>query len=123
MNKLYLTAVLCSLLLIGSSFDICPAPVADGECVVSIPESISPNGDGINDLFFIKTACRYESYSLKILDNHKRVVFESGDPRMVWDGSENGVPLPQGYYSWILKFKTRNDGSLVQEKGEIALIR
>lgn len=125
MNKLSLLALLCSLLLLGSSFDFYANPgfEADVECVVSIPESISPNGDGINDWFFIKTACQYDTYSLTIKDNRKRVVFETHNPRQVWDGSENGIPLPQGYYFWDLKFKIVHNGSMVQEKGEIALIR
>lgn len=123
MNRLFLLALLFSLLLFGSSFDFRSEIRDDRGCLVHIPESISPNGDGINDSFFIETACQYESFSLKIMDHNGRIVFETRNPKMIWDGSENGVPLPQGYYSWVLKFKVYRDGNIFKEKGAIALIR
>ena len=123
MNKLTLLLLLCSSFFVNSG-SLAPGVPTNGEdCMVYIPESISPNGDGINDLFFIETACEYKNYSLRIFSTKNKLVFESIDASQLWDGSENGSPLPQGYYTWVLSFTMASNGDLVKEKGRIALIR
>ncbi len=123
MNKLKLLVVLCLSFALHSGYQWLDAPTDGSDCLVYIPESISPNGDGINDIFFIETACEYKNYKLRIYDFKQRLVFESRNAAQVWDGSDHGIPLPQGYYTWILSFTLEENGDLIREKGKFALVR
>ncbi len=79
---------------------------------VFIPQGISPNGDGINDLFNIPD---FEELQLqiKIYDNNGVEVFKSLDYNNNWDGSANegkdkGNILGKGIYYYLLKVKDTN---------------
>ncbi|MEL6131889.1 MAG: gliding motility-associated C-terminal domain-containing protein [Bacteroidota bacterium] len=121
MNKLITLIVLCaSLLGMGlTSY----TPNANPNCVAHVPGSISPNGDGINDFFFIEPGCKWTQYHLQILDNQSQVVFQSEKVHEVWDGTYQGKPLPQGFYQWKLKFVQEGTGNHIIENGEIVLVR
>jgi gliding motility-associated-like protein len=68
---------------------------------IVIPNVISPNGDGINDLFTIKSN-GLKSYDLVILNRWGNKIFSSTSPGNHWDGTQNGKPVPDGVYFYIL---------------------
>ncbi|MFM6976135.1 MAG: putative Ig domain-containing protein, partial [Sphingobacteriaceae bacterium] len=80
---------------------------------------ITPNGDGINDTFFVDNLSSYPSSVLTIFDNAGRVVFTSNNYQNNWDGTVNGTPLHEGTYYYIITF---NSGA-APKKGFITLIR
>jgi gliding motility-associated-like protein len=123
MKKLLKLLLLCSLAYLYMGLTFGPEPANPDECLAYIPGSISPNGDGINDLFFLEPSCEWQDYSLVIYNSDKEVVFQSKNDQQVWDGSVNGFPLPQGYYKWVLNFVKKETGDRIQKTGEVALIR
>lgn len=62
----------------------------------------TPNGDGINDYFFLQTGDLKE-FSISILDMNNNVVYVSQNPNFQWDGTNlSGEKVPDGNYSYII---------------------
>ena len=75
---------------------------------VFVPEGFSPNGDGINDYFFIKGADRFV-VTLRVFNRWGNKVFESTHYKNDWDGASNvGMlitnQLPGGTYFYSVNF-------------------
>ncbi len=101
--------------------DLEASPAVSLDCIASIPGSISPNGDGINDRFYIRYTCRIDAYQLSIRDQGRQVVFFSESPNVFWDGTVQGTPLPQGYYFWEVSYQVEN--RWMTRKGSVAIVR
>ncbi len=57
--------------------------------VVYIPTAFTPNGDGINDLFFVEGRdIDPNNFLLQVFNRNGEIVFESTDPTLKWDGGE-----------------------------------
>lgn len=68
----------------------------------SIPNVITPNGDGFNDVFQINSpywSCRFRS--IKIVDRWGRTVYSTSDPEFKWEG--NGAA--DGQYFYFIEFE------------------
>ena len=91
-------------------------------CQFGYPNAFTPNNDGNNDVFHIKTYGNSESFSLSIFNRWGQRVFYTGNPKDGWDGRLNGKDCEMGTYYYVLKAKclTGHDES---EKGEFMLIR
>jgi hypothetical protein len=64
---------------------------------VSIPNTFSPNGDGINDYWWIPELANYPSAYVTVINRDGQVVFESGNFTR-WDGKNGGREVPAGVY-------------------------
>lgn len=86
----------------------------------SIPNVFSPDGDGINDRFFINNSCLKE-YHLEIFNRWGMKIFETSYGG--WDGyTTSGIPSPDGVYYYILK-TTSQTGMNDHTNGFITLVR
>jgi gliding motility-associated-like protein len=75
-----------------------------------IPNVFSPNGDGINDMFYIPGVCPYEKYSLQIFDRWGTLMFTSTQRNNGWDGKTTaGEEAPDGVYYFIVKIAGQVD--------------
>lgn len=83
-----------------------------------IPSAISPNDDGINDVFFIsqleKEPSKYDNNELVIFDVQGRPVFHAKPYRNDWNGrfQHTGAALPAGVYFY--QFNTGVDHQAIQ---------
>jgi len=76
-----------------------------------IPEGFSPNGDGINDNFYITGLRVYKESELIVINQWGQVVYESGlGYTNNWDGNYGGNGLkfgtgtvPEGIYYFVYK--------------------
>ena len=72
-----------------------------------VPNVFSPNGDGENDLFFLKKASYdrcYDALNIRVYNRWGQLVFESPDTDFEWDGNdEKGNPLSSGSYFVIIQ--------------------
>lgn len=69
---------------------------------IVVPNIITPNNDGTNDFFLIKTS-GIKTYDLVIVNRWGNTVFVSSNPAVVWDGKTNGQPVDDGVYFYKLK--------------------
>lgn len=73
-----------------------------------MPNAITPNGDGINDVLTLKTE-GLSDFSLVVLDALNKVVFSTTDPNFVWNGLlPNGDLAPSGSYQYYFTAKDEN---------------
>ena len=87
-----------------------------------IPNAISPNGDGKNDVWklpFIDIL--YQTAKVEIYNRWGQLIYQSEGYTNPWDGTHNGELLPPGTYFYIIDL---NDGSSAEPfKGTILLMR
>ncbi len=91
---------------------------------LEIPNVFTPNGDGVNDVFFLK-ANNLTEIKLSIYDRWGHKVFDetSDKGNIVWDGKNQlAKELPEGVYSYILTAKGKDDQAF-KKNGTITLIR
>ncbi len=67
-----------------------------------IPNSFSPNADGINDYWVIEHLGSYPGCSVQVFDRYGRLLFTSIGYGKNWDGKMNGAILPTGTYYYIV---------------------
>ena len=91
------------------------------------PNIFSPNGDGVNDFFYLfgneNTVINY----LRIYDRWGNLVFsqEGGNLRdrsIGWDGTFNGKELQSAVFTWMAEVRYLDDFTKI-ETGDLTLIR
>lgn len=85
------------------------------------PNAFSPNRDGINDVF-APIGGFHQNFDLSIFDRWGRIVYQTKSVGGSWDGTKNGVPAPEGVYTYRVLI-TGYDGSVLQRAGTVTLIR
>ncbi len=76
---------------------------------IYIPNSFTPNGDGMNDQFGAYGEAIKE-YRLQVFNRWGQMVFESDQVTKQWDGTYDGVKVPQGTYVYTLSAKGTTGG-------------
>jgi gliding motility-associated-like protein len=71
----------------------------------SIPNTFSPNGDGVHDRWEIKYLESYPGATLEIYNRYGQLLFKSIGYSKPWDGTLKGSPLPAGTYYYIINPK------------------
>jgi gliding motility-associated-like protein len=73
----------------------------------------TPNGDGENDYFYLKT--KYLSdFSIRVFNDKNELVYQSNDPDFKWFGLDaNGNNVPAGNYGYVV-FATDTNGKLIK---------
>lgn len=87
--------------------------------LLSIPNTFTPNGDGINDTWDIKYLDYYPKSTVIIFDRWGKKVFSSIGYPIAWDGTYKGAAIPSGTYYYIIDPK--NEQSVFS--GWLAIIR
>ncbi len=72
---------------------------------ITIPNTFSPNSDGINDNWDIDALITYPDCSVLIFNRYGQQVYQSTGYARPWDGTYNGAPLPPGTYYYIIDLK------------------
>jgi gliding motility-associated-like protein len=77
---------------------------------MSIPNGITPNDDGINDVFEIINSSCCESIAIKVFNRWGNMVYQSDDYQNDWKAvNQDGTKLVQGTYFIILTLPTGNE--------------
>lgn len=88
---------------------------------VYIPNTFTPNGDGLNDEFRIYSNVIREMH-LMVFSQWGEKVFESRAQTAIWYGTHGGKPQPSGVYMYVCDMTLAN-GTKIQRKGSINLVR
>ena len=69
---------------------------------LNVPNVFSPNGDGINDTWIIRSLADYPGCTVEVFSRYGAPVFSSTGYSTPWDGTLKGSPLPVGTYYYII---------------------
>lgn len=105
----------------GCADSVCKSVEADIHTALDIPTGFSPNGDGNNDILYVRGG-GIETMSLRIFNRWGEKVFESSSMASGWDGTFKGKPQEIDAYGYVLT-ATFIDGSSATKKGNITLVR
>lgn len=72
---------------------------------IVIPNTFSPNGDGVNDKWEIEALATYPDCLLQVFDRYGQQVYRSIGYNKPWDGKCNGKVLPTGTYYYMIDLK------------------
>ena len=100
---------------------VCKQVPSDILPLIGLPTGFSPNGDGENDVLYVRGAAIKEM-DLKIYNRWGQLVFETTSQSIGWDGTFNGQPQPVEAYGYVLHASFL-DGSQKLLKGNITLLR
>jgi gliding motility-associated-like protein len=92
-------------------------------CILEVPNIVTPNGDGLNDLWEV-VVDEPRSFRVTVFNRSGRIVFQSDDHRRSWDASDQGTgnPCPSGVYFYVIEVDYL-DGERIEEQGELTLVR
>lgn len=90
--------------------------------VMYIPNAFTPDGDGENDKFYVRSQGLKSIDYIRIYDRWGKKVFETANQSEGWDGTLNGKPLVSGVYVYYVQAICSN-GETVIRQGNITLIR
>ena len=88
---------------------------------VFVPNSFSPNGDGLNDVLQVYGYV-VKDMQFQVFNQWGEKIHESRDLKRAWDGRSKGKLQPSGVYLYVCKL-ILNDGSVITKKGSINLVR
>lgn len=99
--------------------------VEDCRPIVYAPNAFSPNGNGINEEFFVFPNDFVDRFEILIYTRWGELVFRSQSQDFRWDGVYRGQLLPPGTYAYIMKFSSSLDPALgtIEQYGSITLVR
>ena len=96
--------------------------------IIFVPNTFTPNGDGLNDIFMIRGIAATKIDYFRVLDRWGRLVFEAtsgvpNDPQWGWDGTDRqGKKLNPDVYVYTYEIQCVN-GNFVTGQGNVTLVR
>lgn len=97
-----------------------------GFYTIYIPNSFSPNHDGVNDFFgpIGEGWGKYKNFSMLIFDRWGELIYETTDPSKPWNGAKNnsGAVCQDGTYTYRIRLQAE-DENVKEYKGFVVLIR
>lgn len=94
---------------------------------VFIPNTFSPNSDGVNDVFFVRGTGLFNIKAVKIFNRWGEMVYTKSDIRpnditAGWDGTFKGQKLNPDVFVYVIEI-TCDNNTILTYKGNIALIK
>lgn len=89
---------------------------------VFVPNTFTPNNDGLNDVFFVRGTELSNIEQFRIYNRWGEMIFESPDINKGWDGTHNGVPVNSGVYVYYIEATCLN-GQAALVKGNVTVLR
>ncbi|MCH8553761.1 MAG: gliding motility-associated C-terminal domain-containing protein [Schleiferiaceae bacterium] len=125
MKKLFILLLFVLALQLANAHEPVHFSFFENGCELIVPNAFTPNGDGVNDEFFVTIPknCNLHRYDLRIYDQFGREVFQTQDPKIKWDGTYDGIPLPRATYLWKLTAQFEFENEVIDKKGTVLIIK
>ena len=75
---------------------------------VEIPNTFTPNADGINDTWFIKGLAGYPNCLVSVYNRLGQLMYRSKGYSADWDGRANGKDVPPSTYYYVIDLQFQN---------------
>jgi hypothetical protein len=96
----------------GSAADT--AVVMSMPCTINIPNIIVLSSTAGNNALYIDYT-GIQTFNLTIVNRWGSVVFETSDPQVVWDGTQDGIVLSEGIYSYVMNATLMNNEGMTNQ--------
>lgn len=73
---------------------------------ITVPNTITPNGDGINDNWRIPGIGQFPNAQITVFDRWGQVVYKDIGYARPWDGTNNGRRLPTATYYYVIELNS-----------------
>jgi gliding motility-associated-like protein len=109
----------------GCTDDICKVVEIGGEFLIYVPNAFTPDGDGVNDLFFPSglNLSNTTEFTMYIFNRWGEMIFESHDPTTAWNGTKRGQNVKQDVYVWKINVRNPYNGAKHDFVGHVTLLR
>ena len=110
--------------LYGCVNDVCHDVFIQGFSNLFVPNSFTPDGDGIND-FFMPSLYGYseDDYKFMVFDRWGLLLYETDNLSGSWNGVFKNTNCQQDAYVWKLVAKDKYTGEQVERIGHVTLLR
>ncbi|MEO1714699.1 MAG: gliding motility-associated C-terminal domain-containing protein, partial [Bacteroidota bacterium] len=88
---------------------------------IFVPNAFTPNGDGLNDLLFVRGNVITDFY-FAVYNRWGEKVFETENQSIGWDGQFRGQQLPPDVFGYYLRAVCL-DGQEFFKKGNVSILR
>jgi gliding motility-associated-like protein len=92
-----------------------------GKLPFNVPTAFTPNGDGKNDCFRLRSTGYIENLQFSIFNRWGQRVFFSNDPQACWDGTFKGKMQDSGGFVYLIK--GNSICGFIERKGTFMLVR
>lgn len=109
----------------GCIDDTCQIVVIDGEMLIYVPNAFTPDGDGLNDMFFARGLGLEKSteFEMMIFNRWGELIHKSENPDVGWDGTKNGVKSKTDVYVWKIVVTNPFSNEKADYIGHVTLLR
>ncbi|HOY33021.1 MAG TPA: gliding motility-associated C-terminal domain-containing protein [Bacteroidales bacterium] len=90
-----------------------------------VPNCFTPNGDGINDYFYV-AGQNVTDFAIFIFNRWGGLVYHSDDLSCRWDGTFKGAVVPEDVYTWLINYSEDWGGMFSlpkSKKGTLTVVR
>ena len=99
-------------------------PIEIRDLSIYVPNSFTPNSDGINDVFVpVILGGDTSQIEFLIFNRWGELIFKSESELKGWDGFHQGVLCQQGSYIWKIKVKQQDRFEVKEYTGHVILLR
>jgi gliding motility-associated-like protein len=93
--------------------------------LIKIYNVLTPNGDGLNDIWNIEHTENYDNVEVDVYDRYGLKVFHSNgyEAGQEWDGNSAIGKVPAAVYYYVVKYNYRNETKNYYLSGSVTVIR
>ncbi len=95
--------------------------IVGADFTIYVPNAFTPNGDGLNDNFFVKWI-GVKEFHVMLFDRWGMMIYESFDPNFQWDGSLHGLDSQEGAYTYVIEARGQLSEKM-KRAGTVTLLR
>jgi gliding motility-associated-like protein len=92
-------------------------------CSVYIPNTFTPDGNEINQLFKVEYSCDLEYFRILIFNRWGEIIFESYDPDYAWDATYRGRLVQDGTYVYKVFYQFDGEMAILSKAGHVNIIK
>jgi gliding motility-associated-like protein len=93
--------------------------------LIDIPNTFTPNGDGINDTWILQFTRFYDNVEVFVYNRFGDKIYENMnyDASTEWDGTYKGAPVPPATYYYVVNFRFKDADKKFSYTGAVTVIR
>ncbi len=99
--------------------------VVENGLLVYAPNAFTPNGDGLNDFFYVAAEnVSDHAFEFYVFDRQGHIIWRTVNKKDAWNGLVNDFEkAPSGVYTWKIRARTQKENKRFEKIGYVTVIR